>query len=156
MEAAVQQIVSGDGAAAEAGTTAVLNALRDGTLSVLGLVALLKRPLTDEQDHEERARAVHLLSRVVADAPATLQSGDVSVMADFLSAKLQDWRCVEAAAPGCLALLQRHKQQQQLAPLPTDAALQLISRFCSVHVQGLVYRGRLTCYQILLEVLKVL
>eukprot|EP00878_Enallax_costatus_P031196 GHUV01034091.1.p1 GENE.GHUV01034091.1~~GHUV01034091.1.p1 ORF type:complete len:118 (+),score=22.25 GHUV01034091.1:1056-1409(+) len=91
MEAAVQQIVSGDGAAAEAGTTAVLNALRDGTLSVLGLVALLKRPLTDEQDHEERARAVHLLSRVVADAPATLQSGDVSVMADFLSAKLQDW-----------------------------------------------------------------
>lgn len=40
MDTAVHHIVSGDEAAAEAGTTAVLDVLRDGSLSVLGLVRL--------------------------------------------------------------------------------------------------------------------
>lgn len=63
-------------------------------------------------------------------------------------------RCVDAAAPGCLALIQRHNQPH-LTPLPAAAAQQLITRFLTVHVQGLVYKGRLTCYQLLLEVMQV-
>lgn len=68
--------------------------------------------------------------------------------------------------PGCLALLQRHQHSLQqppppsstplpLAPLPTADAVRLVERFVKVHVQGLDYRRRLACYELLLELLQV-
>eukprot|EP00775_Hariotina_reticulata_P011150 gene11150-11302_t len=116
-------------------------------------VALLKQPLTDDLDHDARAAAVQLLSQVAEGVPEALRQGDVAVMAEFLGSKLQDWRCLGAAAPGCLALLQRH-QQPSLPQLPQDAAVGLVKQFSTVNVQGLDYKGRLTCYKLLLEILQ--
>jgi hypothetical protein len=56
--------------------------------------------------------------------------------------------------PGCTALLQRHRTPG-LAPLPAADASKLVSSFVKVHVQGLDYKGRLACYQLLLELLQV-
>jgi hypothetical protein len=61
---------------------------------------------------------------------------------------------VTAAAPGCQALLQRHSQPA-LAQLPQQAAVRLVQQFVGIHVQGLDYKGRTACYQLLLEVLQV-
>lgn len=63
-------------------------------------------------------------------------------------------RCVGAAVPGCLSLLQR-RQQPSLAPLPEADAVKLVSRLVKVHVQGLDYKGRLACYELLLELMQV-
>jgi hypothetical protein len=77
-------------------------------------------------------------------------------------------RCVTAAAPGCTALLHRHKQLQQvpgsaadsavgnsMLQLSEQAAVGLVRQFVGVHVQGLDFKGRSACYQLLLEVLEV-
>jgi hypothetical protein len=61
---------------------------------------------------------------------------------------------VVPAVPGCLALLQRHRSPA-LEPLPEASALQLVSRMLGVHAQGLDYKGRLACYELLHEVLTV-
>lgn len=96
MEEAVAQLVGGEGEAAAAAAAALQAAVKARSLDVLGLVSLaaqrpdaavggtqlisclcaclqvglLKRPLTDEHDHEARARAVQLLSQVCAAAAA--------------------------------------------------------------------------------------
>lgn len=59
-----------------------------------------------------------------------------------------------AAAPGCRALMQRHKQAD-LAQLPEQSGVDLVASFAGVHVQALDYKGRIACYQLLLEVLQV-
>ncbi|KAF6257917.1 Dos2-interacting transcription regulator of RNA-Pol-II-domain-containing protein [Scenedesmus sp. NREL 46B-D3] len=153
MEQLVEQVVAGAVAAPTQATAAVLAALQNRQLDVLGLVALLKRPLTDDMDHEGRAKAVQLLSTAACDAPEVLLAGDVGVIADFLAAKLKDWRCVAAAAPGCLALLRRCRQPG-LAQLPQQAAVGLVQQFVGIHVQGLDFKGRSACYLLLLEVLQ--
>jgi len=63
-------------------------------------------------------------------------------------------RCVTPAVPGCLALLQRHKQPS-LAPLPIADGVKLVAKVAAVHVQGFDYKGRLACYELLLEILQV-
>lgn len=63
-------------------------------------------------------------------------------------------RCLAAAVPGCLAVLQRHKQPN-LAPLPVADAVKLVHKLVKIHVQGLDYKGRLGCYELLLELLQV-
>jgi hypothetical protein len=63
-------------------------------------------------------------------------------------------RCVGAAVPGCLALLRRNTRPA-LAPLPQDAGVALIARMAKVHVQALDYKGRLACYELLHEALRV-
>jgi hypothetical protein len=42
-----------------------------------------------------------------------------------------------------------------VAPLPAGDAAKLVSNFVKVHVQGLDYKGRLACYELLLELLQV-
>lgn len=59
-----------------------------------------------------------------------------------------------AAAAGCQALLLRHTQPG-LAQLPQQAGVGLVQQFVGIHVQGLDYKGRSACYQLLLEVLRV-
>lgn len=58
------------------------------------------------------------------------------------------------AVPGCLALLQRYKQPS-LAPLPVADGVKLVAKVAAVHVQGFDYKGRLACYELLLEILQV-
>ncbi|WIA29616.1 hypothetical protein OEZ86_012103 [Tetradesmus obliquus] len=127
MEQLIDQVVVGTAAAPAQATAALLAALKNRQLDVLGLVA--------------------------SEAPEALLAGDVGVIADFLAAKLKDWRCVAAAAAGCQALLLRHTQPG-LAQLPQQAGVGLVQQFVGIHVQGLDYKGRSACCQLLLEVLR--
>lgn len=62
--------------------------------------------------------------------------------------------CIAAAAPGCTALLRR-VSSPTLAPLPDEAAIAMVRQLSQARMQGVDYRGRLACYELLLCVLQV-
>ncbi|GAX83594.1 hypothetical protein CEUSTIGMA_g11019.t1 [Chlamydomonas eustigma] len=134
--------------------------LRSGDLTVPAIVLSLQQWLTNPDPYKRNA-GTKLLVEVVEGAPELLKTEHVHVIAEFLTARLADWQCVEAAAKGCLALVNRGSSQHftensSVSPgLDQSCALEMMAKFVvSVQVPPLARPERQACLTLWLKLLE--
>ncbi|XP_028795433.1 MMS19 nucleotide excision repair protein homolog [Neltuma alba] len=130
-----------------ASVDAIGNLVKNNALTLEALVRELEMYLTTTDDII-RARGIHLLAEVLTRIESKpLDKATVHTLIAFFKDRLADWRALQGALVGCLAMIRRKSNVGMVTDSDAKAAAQ--SFLENIQVQSLRQHDRKLCFELL-------